>query len=338
MKKILCAVIILCACAVTAASQPGPVSVFFSLPGVKNPPRSPEDGLVRLIDSSRAEFFGAFYDISSERIAGRLIAARARGVDVRLVVEEDNSRGPVMEALRKAGVPIVTDSGPGLMHNKFAIVDGEVVWTGSYNATPNGAAANDNNALSIRSRELAALFLREFREMFEDRVFGNRREGRPFSGTAFRGGVRTGGAVMRAYFSPEDSIERIIISRLRRARREVRFMAFTFTSNRLGDEMVALGRRGVAVAGVLERHGALSAHSEYLKFRVEGIDARLDNRAGTMHHKVIIIDGRVVIMGSFNFTRGADRSNDENILVIESEALAAEYLAEFRRLYAASSP
>ena len=338
MIKSFFAVLILCACAAGAAEHAGPVSVYFSEPGAKNPARSPEDGLARLIDSSRSSFYGAFYDISSERIAGRLMAARARGVDVRLVVEEDNSRGPVMEALKKAGIPVVTDSGPGLMHNKFAIVDGETVWTGSYNATPNGAAANDNNALAIRSRELAVIFLREFREMFEERIFGNRREGRPFSAPAFRGSIRAGDAVIRACFAPEDRVERVIISLLRRAQREVSFMAFTFTSNRLGDELVALSRRGVAVAGVLERHGSLSAHSEYLKFHVEGIDARLDNRAGLMHHKVIIIDGRLVIMGSFNYTRGADRSNDENILVIESEALAAEYLAEFRRLYAASSP
>lgn len=319
------------------AGNSGDISVYFSRPGAKNHRESPEDGLARLIDSARGSFFGAFYEISSERIAGRLIAAKRRGVDVRLVLERDNAGGPVTEALRKAGIPVVTDEGPGLMHNKFAVVDGELVWTGSYNATPNGAAANDNNALMVRSSELAGLYLREFWEMFEDRIFGNRREGRPFSGPGLRRRIRTGDAFIRAYFAPEDRVERIIAGLLRRARSSVRFLAFTFTSNAIGDEMLSLRRRGLEVSGVFERHGALSAFSEYMKLRVEGVDARLDTSDGLMHHKVIIIDGRIVITGSFNFTRGANLSNDENILVIESERVAGVYLREFNRLHAAAS-
>ncbi len=336
--RIFIASILAAACASGNPGGPAPdLRLFFSEPGMRQPRRSPEDGLVALIDSARRSFYGAFYEISSQRIARRLIAARGRGVDVRLVVESDNLRGGVMQKLREAGIPIVGDESPGLMHHKFALVDGEIVWTGSYNATDNGARLNDNNAVAVRSRELAGMFLEEFRDMFEERLFGPRRRGRPFSRPALRRSVTVGGATIRALFSPRDRVEERIVRLLGRAERSVHFMAFAITSNRIGDELAALARRGVAVAGVVERRGSMTAHSEYMKLRVEGIDVRRRGGPGRMHHKVIIIDGRIVVMGSFNYTAGADRTNDENILVIESSDVAGEYLREFDRVRRAAS-
>jgi phosphatidylserine/phosphatidylglycerophosphate/cardiolipin synthase-like enzyme len=55
-----------------------------------------------------------------------------------------------------------------------------------------------------------------------------------------------------------------------------------------------------------------------------------------MHHKVFVIDGKTVVMGSFNFSESADEKNDENLLIIEDPELAKKYLAEFERVYATS--
>ena len=52
-----------------------------------------------------------------------------------------------------------------------------------------------------------------------------------------------------------------------------------------------------------------------------------------MHHKVFIVDEAVVITGSYNFTRSAAESNDENVLIIYSPEIAARYLEEFSRVY-----
>ena len=51
-----------------------------------------------------------------------------------------------------------------------------------------------------------------------------------------------------------------------------------------------------------------------------------------MHHKVIVIDGRTVILGSFNFFRNAAEDNDENLLIIDDPAVAARFLDEFCRV------
>jgi len=58
----------------------------------------------------------------------------------------------------------------------------------------------------------------------------------------------------------------------------------------------------------------------------------LDRNQHAMHHKVLIIDERLVITGSYNFSKNADRRNDENIIIIDNPEIAAEYLAEYRRL------
>ena len=58
-----------------------------------------------------------------------------------------------------------------------------------------------------------------------------------------------------------------------------------------------------------------------------------------MHHKVFILDGRTVIFGSFNFSDGADRDNDENCLIVDDPGLAGAFQQEFERvLGAAKSP
>jgi phosphatidylserine/phosphatidylglycerophosphate/cardiolipin synthase-like enzyme len=52
-----------------------------------------------------------------------------------------------------------------------------------------------------------------------------------------------------------------------------------------------------------------------------------------MHHKVMILDQRVVITGSYNFTRRAEEVNDENLLIIEDPGLARAFAEEFTRVY-----
>jgi len=65
---------------------------------------------------------------------------------------------------------------------------------------------------------------------------------------------------------------------------------------------------------------------------------RLDGLEGQMHHKVILVDGRMVVMGSYNFTNSAERYNEENLLIIHNEALAKIYEDEFERIYARAIP
>jgi phosphatidylserine/phosphatidylglycerophosphate/cardiolipin synthase-like enzyme len=318
--------------------------LYFTSPGrwsAMSKTANPETGLVSIIGKAKESFYGAFYEISSPAVVDALIDARKRGVEVRLVTEHDTMRtkkgkgSRYMKRLEESGIEVVSDPPRrrGLMHNKFAIIDGNYLWTGSYNATVNDSVKNNNNAILIYSSLLADIYTNEFREMFDGDIFGNRSERGPFADLRKTYHVKIEDTDINAYFAPEDNVERIILKRLEKANVSIHFMAFSFTSAGIGEMMIRKFKGGVDVRGIFERRGARTGHSQFVKMKLEGVPVRLDHNRGAMHHKVIIIDGERVIMGSYNFSRNANRSNDENILIIDNREIASEYLSEFKRLW-----
>ncbi len=115
-------------------------------------------------------------------------------------------------------------------------------------------------------------------------------------------------------------------------------MAFSFTDDELAAAMLERHAAGVLVEGVFETRGADSEYSEYAKLKKAGVLVWQDGNPAVMHHKVIVIDNKVVVMGSFNFSGNANSSNDENLLVIHDRAIAAEYLDEFERIVEQALP
>jgi phosphatidylserine/phosphatidylglycerophosphate/cardiolipin synthase-like enzyme len=63
------------------------------------------------------------------------------------------------------------------------------------------------------------------------------------------------------------------------------------------------------------------------------LDVFIDGNPGQMHHKIMIIDESTVIVGSYNFSSSAETRNDEYLLVIYNEEIAAQFLEEFKRIY-----
>jgi phosphatidylserine/phosphatidylglycerophosphate/cardiolipin synthase-like enzyme len=336
MRLILHSIIFLCLSSLPAA--PGWWELYFTAPGKTDHlsiRKNPAAGLIGIINRSKNTILGAFYEISEPRIVAALIQARRRGVDVKLVTETDTARKRknIQNQWNEAGIEIVYDNGKGLMHNKFAVIDGSYVWTGSYNPTVNDTEKNNNNAICIRSARLAEIYRNEFMIMFSEKIFGSRRKAGPFSDMGDKYYVKIDGTDINAYFSPEDNVERIILKRLSKAKSSIHFMAFAFTSDHIGEMMIKMFKQGVPVYGLFERKGTKDSHSEYTKMKLEGLAVKIDHNRNLMHHKVIIIDEYRVITGSYNFSRNAKKFNDENILIIDNRDIAAEYTAEFNRLY-----
>jgi phosphatidylserine/phosphatidylglycerophosphate/cardiolipin synthase-like enzyme len=89
-------------------------------------------------------------------------------VTVRLVGDDDEATGyysPTYQTVINAGIPVILDSSSYREHNKFAIFDHEVVWTGSTNWTDTGVSYNSNNTIVITSTNMANVFSLEFEEM-----------------------------------------------------------------------------------------------------------------------------------------------------------------------------
>jgi phosphatidylserine/phosphatidylglycerophosphate/cardiolipin synthase-like enzyme len=163
--------------------------------------------------------------------------------------------------------------------------------------------------------------------MFVQRSFG---PNKPVGGTdplATLQGVR-----IENYFAPKDDVAGKITGRLDQAQQSIHFMAFSFTSDSIGSAIHARAKAGISVAGVFEKTGSETQFSEYGKLLKAGLDVLQDGNPYVMHHKVIIIDGRTVIFGSYNFSNNADKDNDENLLIIDDPALAQAFEAEFQRV------
>ena len=73
--------------------------------------------------------------------------------------------------------------------------------------------------------------------------------------------------------------------------------------------------------------------TEFDVFMRDELNVLLDGNSGQMHHKAIIIDEKIVITGSYNFTRSAATRNDESVVIIYDEDIAGFYLQEFQRVF-----
>jgi len=310
--------------------------IYFTNPGYPDKEAYHHGGLdeelVSAIGEAKRSILVAAYDFDLENVAQALIAARERGVAVRMVTDTDNADEGAIEMLKKAGIPVVEDGRGAIMHDKFVVIDGKEVWMGSWNLTTNGTYRNNNSCIVIASPSLAENYTAEFEEMFEKGEFG------PTSPTrTSHPRLTIAGAEIETYFAPEDEVAEKIIAQLKGAERSIYFMAFSFTDDRIGDVVKEKFEAGVKVGGVFESRGSGTKYSEYKSMRQLGMDVWLDGNRYIMHHKVFIIDEETAILGSYNFTRSADEENDENILIIHDPTVASHYLAEYRRVCESAS-
>ena len=183
--------------------------------------------------------------------------------------------------------------------------------------------------IRIRSAELAENYLVEFEEMFTDRQFGaNSPPNTP------RPQLTVSGTQVEVYFSPDDGTMERVIDLVEEAQQSVIFMAFSFTDDDLAAAIIEKAGSGLNVTGVLEKSQALSNKGgEYENLLKNGIAVRLDGNPASMHHKVIIIDDKVVVTGSYNFSNSAKTRNDENTLIIHNPGIAAQFMEEFERVW-----
>jgi len=305
--------------------------VYFSDPGGPNSDSlrgGPDQELAGAIEAARLSVDIAAYELNLWSVRDALIQAHRRGVQVRMVTDSDYVENEEVQQLKEAGIEVLGDRREALMHDKFVVIDGLEVWSGSMNLTVNDAYRNNNNLIRIRSSRLAEDYTAEFEEMFLDDQFG---AGSP-SNTPYPS-LTVEGTHLEVYFSPDDGVASHLAALIRTAQQRVSFMAFSFTSDEIADAMLERAKVGVTVSGVFEATQVKANQGvEYDRMRKAGLDVHLDGNPRNMHHKVILIDGAIVITGSYNYSANAEKSNDENVLVIYNPDIAAQYTEEFDRL------
>ncbi len=313
-------------------SEDGSIQVFFTTPRYPDKPAYHQGGidekLVAAIDGAQKSVDVAAFELNLLNVTEALIRAHQRGVKVRVVTDVDYAEDVGPERLLKAQIHVVFDSAEPFMHNKFVVIDGRQVWTGSWNLTDSCTYRNNNNVVVVNSKLLAQNYTTEFEEMFVDGKFGIfSPENTPHPR------LEIAGVQVENFFEPEANARARIIELIGTARSGIDVLAFVFTDDEIAKAIVARHRAGVPVRIVVETRNVTADGSDVAAFQKAGIPILFDGNPYLMHHKVIIVDGTTVISGSYNFSGNAANANDENVLILHNPSIAAQYAAEFQRIY-----
>lgn len=269
--------------------------------------------MIELFDSADNSIHCALYDLDNLELIKK-IDEKSEELDVKVVMDDDNY-------ISKKYIKKDSD---GLMHNKFCIIDGKVVWTGSYNPTYNGNR-NDNNVIILFSRLVAEQYEEEFQEMWK---------GTYKSGTANKiKETKLNNNTYKILFCPEDACEENVLKELNKAENNIYFMTFSFTSKPIADKLIEKQKQGVLVEGVMEKQRVTHQYNKYTHLIKNGVNVAPDKNKYILHHKVFIIDNKTLITGSYNPTGNGDKRNDENMIITNDPAVVQEYLEEFERVW-----
>ena len=292
----------------------------------------------------RHTLHAAVFNITDPGIVDKLIEAHQAGVEVRLVFDGRKFRPwygwyDGDDRLLQAGVPLlgVLRAG-GAMHDKVALFDGASMATGSMNWEWGARHENHEAMLVTERRDLMHAYARRFEAMA-----GGVQRKRQFAADPT--------SAVSVSFAPDEEPHRIVGHLIDQAQESIHVAMFTAKDvvyredgreTSLLRKLVAAHNRGVRVTVIVdhgihesaEYHGVMSEDDptdEWLES--EGVKVvRADNPNGTyasMHHKFVVIDGQVAVLGAFNWYHDAAFKNDEDQIVWRDARLAADLDGEF---------
>jgi phosphatidylserine/phosphatidylglycerophosphate/cardiolipin synthase-like enzyme len=296
----------------------------------------------------------AIYDLKLDGPAAMLVRralqeARARGVSVRLVYNQDHPAERLLpppgfvdyDFLRSLRVHSRAIPGvPDLMHHKYAVQDGGSVWTGSTNWTNDSWTREENVVVRVEDSEVASAYLANFEELWEKRSV-QRSGHQPPVWCEVRPGLR-----VRPYFTPgrAEKLVHEIAQRIATARRRVRICSPVVTSGPiLATLSETLRRPGLDLLGCYDATQMEQVREQWASqprsaWKLQAWETvRTGMRWGAkrstpyqvgaphdfMHAKCLVADDSLFV-GSYNLSHSGEE-NAENVLEIESEGVADSF-------------
>jgi phosphatidylserine/phosphatidylglycerophosphate/cardiolipin synthase-like enzyme len=280
--------------------------------------------LLELLGSAKRKIDAAVYSITDREVISALRRACARGVRLRIVTEAEEYQDQLNNL---SCLELRLDENERLMHDKFMVVDDEIVWTGSANWTEGSFYFDANNALEIHDRGIAQAYEQEFSQMFRSGRFGPEKQDN--NAEEFE----VAGVEVELYFAPSDHPRRALLQLIAEAEERIELAMFYLTDGALSSALLDALARGVELRAVWDERGfenfSISQMDELLALGIGTVDAS----PGLVHDKYAIIDGEIVVSGSANWTRSGMGYNDEDMLIVHSPEVARRFAEDFERLY-----
>jgi HKD family nuclease len=361
-----------------AATSPDSVQVFHTTPtnDIATADSSStigaiEAGIIQSFDNAVSSLDIAIYELNRQNIVDAILRAKGRGVPVRMVTECENRKNgdkSYFDQLASAGIPIVDDNSSynggdpqcpdgtgGTMHNKFAVVDGTTVWTGSVNYTSTAFNYNREHAAKVVSASVAGQYEAQFNTMFGNGLpltaggTGKFSRAKLGSGTTSNIVSHTvNGITVQTAFSPTGysnnytatkpsgpDTMKLLRTAIFSANSSLGFAIFYITHSQIRSDIVA---RKTMSKGIIDAVGAMDSASEYGALCGGGVAVKNENFPGKVHHKLLVVDAGTtsdpqVVVGSVNWTSSGFAYNDENMLLIHDASIAQGASNEVNTLY-----
>ena len=279
--------------------------------------------LVKEINSSQKSIDIALYGMGDQKeVYDALLKAKNRNVKIRAVVDYSTKMDFLYPNTRNfiKDFDAVTDNSEILMHNKFFIFDDKKVLTGSANISPTGSGGYSANiAVLINSSQLAMAYKDEFNKMYNSKFSTLKTK-------TNNSKIILDDSVLRVYFSPQDNVlENLLLPEIKNAKSEIFVSIFYLTDKKLINELINAKKRNVNVMVLLDSVAASNFKDRVYLLRNNSIPVVVENWGGKNHEKTIMIDSKILILGSCNFSRNAFKKNDENVIKIENTDIASFY-------------
>ena len=135
-------------------------------------------------------------------------------------------------------------------------------------------------------------------------------------------------------FSPGSECLGLILQQVQHARDTLDVCVFTLSDDRIAEALLAAHRRGVRLRLLTDNDKEFDAGSDVDRLRRAGVPVAVDRSPAHMHHKFAVVDGRWLLNGSYNWTRGACEHNEENLVLSNRPALVQRFAERFERMWA----
>lgn len=137
-------------------------------------------------------------------------------------------------------------------------------------------------------------------------------------------------------FTPGGNCTQLIVNTINGASKSIDVQAYGFTSAPIVKALLRAQKRGVQVKAILDKSNAYRSYSGINTLMNNHIPVLIDSKVAIAHNKVMIIDDKAVITGSFNFTKSAQTKNAENVLILSNTKLAQSYQNNFHSRWSVS--
>ncbi len=246
------------------------------------------------IEGANDSIYLVMYSLNDEQVIQALNKKAKEGVDIKVVHDTSTPQKGFKKLRSIKRIPMEMS---GLMHQKILVVDQQRVWIGSANFTTESLRLHDNLVGSVISPELSQTIVEE-------------RPTRNF---------KIGGQLFEFWTLPRDNKEGLprLLQLINTAEKTIRVAMFTWTHPKLTDAIIAAHNRGVSVEVILDHGQANGVGQKATQSLVNsGVAVYLSSGQKLLHHKCMIVDGKLLVNGSANWTKAAFSRNRDCFFIL----------------------